>query len=78
MSAEVRRRAFDPFFTTKLGKGGSGLGLNIVYNIATGVLGGEVELQSAPGQGSRFVFRLPLRAPQRAEPASAMQPSKPA
>jgi PAS domain S-box-containing protein len=77
MSAEVRRRAFDPFFTTKLGKGGSGLGLNIVYNIATGVLGGDVELQSAPGQGSRFIFRLPLRAPQRAEPASAMQPTQP-
>ncbi|MCH7344962.1 PAS domain-containing sensor histidine kinase [Pelomonas sp. CA6] len=64
MSDEVRRRAFDPFFTTKLGRGGSGLGLNIVYNIVTGPLGGELELHSAPGQGSRFVFRLPYVAPQ--------------
>nr|WP_316639523.1 PAS domain S-box protein [uncultured Roseateles sp.] len=64
MSDEVRRRAFDPFFTTKMGRGGTGLGLNIVYNIVTGVLGGQVELHSAPGQGCRFVFRLPRVAPE--------------
>ncbi len=72
MSEEVRRRAFDPFFTTKLGKGGSGLGLNIVHNIATALLGGSVELISSPGKGSSFVFRLPLVAPRR-EPT----PSRP-
>ncbi len=65
MSEEVRRRAFDPFFTTRMGKGGSGLGLNIVHNIATALLGGSVELISRPGGGSRFVFRLPLEAPRR-------------
>ncbi len=76
MSVEVKRRAFDPFFTTKLGKGGSGLGLNIVYNIATAVLGGEVELLSEPGAGTTFVFRLPISAPLlRADAASAMQPT---
>jgi PAS domain S-box-containing protein len=73
MSAEVRRRAFDPFFTTKLGQGGSGLGLNIVFNIATGVLGGEVSLHSEPGQGTRFEFRLPYLAPQRVKPGADMQ-----
>ncbi|WIT10889.1 PAS domain S-box protein [Paucibacter sediminis] len=64
MSEEVRRRAFDPFFTTKMGRGGTGLGLNIVYNIITDILGGHVELHSEPGRGSRFVFRLPRVAPE--------------
>ncbi|MBT9491530.1 MAG: PAS domain S-box protein [Paucibacter sp.] len=63
MKAEVRRRAFDPFFTTKMGAGGTGLGLNIVYNIVTGILGGQIELQSEWGSGSRFVMRLPFIAP---------------
>lgn len=75
MNEEVRRRAFDPFFTTKMGQGGTGLGLNIVYNIATGVLGGQVELHSAPGQGTRFLFRLPLVAPHRRETADALRAS---
>lgn len=58
------RKVFDPFFTTKLGSGGSGLGLYIVYNLTTGVLGGSVELSSTPGQGVRFEFRLPMVAPE--------------
>jgi len=64
MSEAVRRRAFDPFFTTKMGSGGTGLGLNIVYNIVTGILGGQIELSSELGKGSRFTFRLPYVAPQ--------------
>ncbi len=64
MSEAVRRRAFDPFFTTKMGRGGSGLGLHIVYNIVTGLLGGSLSLESQAGKGSRFVCRLPQVAPQ--------------
>lgn len=56
-------RVFDPFFTTKLGQGGSGLGLHIVYNLVTAVLGGRVRLESAPGQGVRMVIMLPRAAP---------------
>ncbi len=56
-------RVFDPFFTTKLGQGGSGLGLHIVYSLVTGLLGGQVELHSAPGQGTRVTINLPLEAP---------------
>lgn len=63
IAAENVRRVFDPFFTTKLGRGGSGLGLNIVYNIATRVLGGKVQLESQPDQGVRFVLTLPRMAP---------------
>ncbi|HJV53122.1 MAG TPA: ATP-binding protein [Noviherbaspirillum sp.] len=64
MTVATARRAFDPFFTTRLGKGGSGLGLYIVYTLATGVLGGTISLASSPGQGARFELLLPRVAPQ--------------
>ena len=57
-------RLFDPFFTTKLGRGGSGLGLHIVYTLITGPLGGRVKVSSAPGQGCTFTLELPDKAPQ--------------
>ena len=72
MSSEVKRRAFDPFFTTKMGQGGTGLGLNIVYNIVTGILGGQIDLQSEPQQGSRFSLRLPFEAPQLSSSADKL------
>ena len=56
-------RVFDPFFTTKLGKGGSGLGLNIVYNLVQDVLGGTIAVTSQLGQGTCFTLMLPLIAP---------------
>lgn len=58
---------FEPFYTTKLGHGGSGLGLYIVYNLITNVLGGSVAPHSAPGEGMRFVLRLPMHAPEHAQ-----------
>lgn len=57
------KRIFDPFFTTRLGQGGSGLGLHVVHNIVTGILGGRVEVQSAVGEGCQFVLHLPVVAP---------------
>lgn len=57
------QKIFDPFFTTKLGQGGSGLGLNIVHNLATGVLGGRIEVASQVDWGTRFTLLLPLTAP---------------
>lgn len=56
-------RVFDPFFTTKLGQGGSGLGMNIVYNIVTGIMGGKIELASSPQTGTTFTLTLPRSAP---------------
>ena len=56
-------RVFDPFFTTRLGQGGSGLGLNIVHNLVTGVLGGRIDVVSEPDCGTAFTVTLPTRAP---------------
>jgi len=64
-------RIFDPFFTTKLGKGGSGLGLNIVYTIVTGVLGGNIAVNSEIGKGTAFTLALPIIGPQLAAASEA-------
>lgn len=56
-------RVFDPFFTTKLGKGGSGLGLNIVYNLVHEALGGTITVANTPGSGACFTVLIPLTAP---------------
>ena len=61
------KRVFDPFFTTKLGRGGSGLGLHIVYNLVTRVLGGRIQVSSQPGSGTRFQISLPMKAPDKGE-----------
>lgn len=60
---ERQGRVFDPFFTTRLGQGGTGLGLYIVYNIVTNLLGGHIQLVSAEGAGTCFILRLPCVAP---------------
>lgn len=59
------KRVFDPFFTTKLGRGGSGLGLHIVYNLVTRVLGGKIQASSQMGMGTRFQISLPMKAPDK-------------
>jgi PAS domain S-box-containing protein len=59
MSADVRRKAFDPFFTTRRDKGGTGLGLHIVYTIVTTCLGGRLNLDSELGEGTRIKLILP-------------------
>lgn len=60
ISKENMSKIFDPFFTTNRKKGGSGLGLNIVYNIVTGKLEGKVSCESDLGEGVKFVIRIPL------------------
>ena len=64
MSQEVQRRAFEPFFTTRRSRGGTGLGLHIVYNLVTRRLGGSLRLESETGRGTVFRIKLPLVAPQ--------------
>ena len=60
-------KIFDPFFTTRLGQGGSGLGLNIVHNIVTGVLGGYITVNSQLGRGTSFTLLIPVVAPRAAD-----------
>ena len=57
-------RIFEPFFTTRFGQGGSGLGLNISYNLVRSILGGTIMVESRIGEGSSFVIELPLSAPE--------------
>ena len=59
MEEHVRARIFDPFFTTKMGRGGTGLGMNIVHGIVTRILGGQIAVHSTPGQGSRIRVVFP-------------------
>lgn len=58
-------RIFDPFFTTRRGTGGTGLGMHIVYNLVTQVLGGQISVTSRPSGGTRFTIVIPLEAPAR-------------
>lgn len=60
---EHLNKVFDPFFTTKLGQGGSGLGLHIVHNLVTGILGGQIRVYSGAQRGTQFVLHIPLVAP---------------
>jgi PAS domain S-box-containing protein len=53
------KQIFDPFFTTKRGQGGSGLGLNIVYNLVVTTLGGSIEVKSKPYRGATFTIVFP-------------------
>jgi signal transduction histidine kinase len=56
------RRIFDPFFTTRFGSGQNGLGLHIVYNLISGLMGGQIRAESTVGQGTQFIIDLPLAA----------------
>jgi signal transduction histidine kinase len=67
IEAGVLGKIYDPFFTTRLGQGGSGLGLTIVHNLVTAVLGGRIDVSSTVGQGSRFTLTLPVTAPEQRE-----------
>ncbi len=54
-------RIFEPFFTTARSKGGTGLGMHIVFNLVTQTLGGTIQCSSAEGAGVKFRIELPLR-----------------
>jgi signal transduction histidine kinase/DNA-binding response OmpR family regulator len=60
MDETTRNRLFEPFFTTK--EIGQGLGTSIVYGIIARHRG-TIDVRSAPGQGTRFMIRLPRFVP---------------
>jgi signal transduction histidine kinase len=55
----IKHRIFEPFFTTKPVGQGTGLGLDISYRIVVGRHGGDLTVESVPGD-TRFIVRLPL------------------
>ena len=59
IAAEHLPRIFDPFFTTRRARGGSGLGLHIVFNLVTQLLKGTISASSEPGKGAVFTIRFP-------------------
>ena len=59
MDAATAARAFEPFFTTKPTGRGTGLGLSAVWGLVQG-WGGQISLETAPGQGARFNIEVPL------------------
>ena len=58
MDEETRRRVFDPYFTTRKEKGGTGLGMSMVYGIVKGH-NGYINIQSAPEEGTEVMIYLP-------------------
>ncbi len=62
MNQEQCARVFEAFYTTKRHQGGSGLGMNIVHNLVTRKLRGQIECQSLPDVLTTFTIRIPVEA----------------
>ncbi|MBC7971237.1 MAG: histidine kinase [Verrucomicrobia bacterium] len=58
---EHLNKIFEPFFTTKRGQGGSGLGLNIAYNLVTQKMDGTIQCESQFGIGTTFTLKIPTQ-----------------
>ena len=56
----IKDKVFDPFITTKRNAGGTGLGLNILYNLVTQKLRGEIYLNSQKDKGVEFKIIIPM------------------
>jgi C4-dicarboxylate-specific signal transduction histidine kinase len=72
IAPEHVNRLFEPFFTTKPVGKGTGLGLSISYSLMR-KQGGDIEVQSKPGEGATFTVRVPLREPRTTIPAIAAE-----
>lgn len=72
MDEETRARIFEPFFSTKPSEHGTGLGLSVVYGVVKHA-GGYINVESAPGRGSRFSIFLPRRPEQALPPPSTQR-----
>ena len=64
---ENLKKIFDPFFTTNRENGGSGLGMNIIYNIVKQKLQGDITCKSQLGDGVEFTIIIPFTIHDRKE-----------
>ena len=70
--AELRHRIFEPFFTTKPVGEGTGLGLDISFRIVAKKHGGDIRVESVPGD-TRFIVRLPLNPENRPDNTETLE-----
>lgn len=56
---ELHQKIFEPFYTSKRGHGGSGLGLNLVFNLVNKKLHGDLMFESEIGHGVKFTLTIP-------------------
>ncbi|MEC8746849.1 MAG: GAF domain-containing sensor histidine kinase [Pseudomonadota bacterium] len=56
----LHKKVFEPFYTTARDKGGTGLGLNILYNLVRQKFNGEIDLTSTPGEGTKVTVCIPV------------------
>ena len=78
IAAEQRERIFEPFSqaesSTTRKYGGTGLGLSVSRELV-GLMGGQLGVESIPGQGSTFSFTVFLGVPSVASPGAVVQPT---
>jgi signal transduction histidine kinase len=68
--ADVKNRIFEPFFTTKPVGEGTGLGLDIAWRIVVNKHGGDIRVESVPGD-TRFQVRLPIQPQIQQQPEAS-------
>ena len=76
MDEQIRRRCLEPFFSTKAKRGGSGLGLAMVYGMMQRHEG-TIDIESSPGNGTSVRLTFPLRELASQAVASVEPPGKP-
>ncbi|MGL1893638.1 MAG: PAS domain-containing sensor histidine kinase [Spirochaetaceae bacterium] len=56
---DLLSKIYEPFYTTKRANGGTGLGLNIVYNLISSKLNGSIDCISELNKFTKFILRIP-------------------
>ncbi len=59
IKTDIKEKIYEPFVTTKRNAGGTGLGLNIVYNLVHQKLNGTLEMQTVENLGTKFTIKIP-------------------